>query len=67
MRFLRNISDLFLPTDCKLCYWGRLAAAAGFGVLLGSLTPWIAAIFFTITFVMAGLKWIVTYGSTQDK
>lgn len=52
--------QMFLPTDCKLCYWGRLALFTAAGVELGiGLGRWIEIPLVAIVVVMAGLKWLV--------
>jgi hypothetical protein len=51
---------LLLPTDCKLCYWGRLALFSALGVGLGvGLGKWAAAPLLVVVAVMVGLKWLV--------
>ena len=54
--------QFFLPVDCKLCYWGRLALMAAAGSALGTATAsyWAAAPFVVIAGLAAGAKWLVT-------
>lgn len=53
--------DFFLPTDCKLCYWGRLALFTAAGVELGiGVGRWAEVPLVAIVLAMMGLKWLVT-------
>lgn len=52
---------LLLPTDCKLCYWGRLALAASTGCVFGVewQSYWAVAPFAVVVGIMGALKWLI--------
>lgn len=55
------IKAFFLPTDCKLCYWGRMAIAGATGVELGTGLGRVAEIpLVTIAVLAVAAKWLVT-------
>ena len=56
------IKEFFLPTGCKLCYWGRMSLFAAFGAGCGAVTTsyWAIVPFVLVAGLMATLKWMVT-------
>lgn len=53
--------QLFLPTDCKLCYWGRLSLVGAAGVELGVGLGRAAEIpLIVLAVIMVAVKWLVT-------
>ena len=55
------MKKFFAPTDCVLCYVGRMAIFCAVGVALGEYVGiWSAAPLVLVALIMTGLKWIVT-------
>lgn len=53
--------QFLLPTECKLCYWGRLALIGAAGVELGvGVGRWAEVPLLIVAVLMVGLKWLVT-------
>ena len=55
------IKAFFLPTDCKLCYWGRMALLAGAAIVVGTYAGsyWLVAPFAVIAAMSVAAKWLV--------
>lgn len=55
------IKGFFLPTDCKLCYWGRMALVGAACVELGVHFERFAEIpLVAVAVLMVAAKWLVT-------
>lgn len=57
-----TIKAFFLPTECKLCYWGRMAIAVAIGVGVGVFTQsyWSLVLPCLVATLAVTAKWLVT-------
>lgn len=55
------IKAFFLPTDCSICYWGRMALVAAIGIAAGTYADSyiVVAPFVLIAATAVGAKWLV--------